>query len=437
MTILIVLLCIILLVLLITLGKINSFLSFLIVSLLAGWLLNIPLNKIVHSVQQGIGDVLGSLVIIICLGAMLGKLVAESGAAQRITSTLRKSFGEKNIQWALMVTGFIVGLPLFFDVSFVLMIPLVFSVVYQYKLPAVYVGLPMMAALSVTHGFLPPHPAPASLVAQFGANMGLTLLYGLIIAIPAVILAGPVFAQTVKGIRSTPLQTFLPKYIPEEKMPGFTNSFITSLLPVILLIISTLITFMDIRSEYIKSVFAFFGNPVVVMVIALAVATYTLGIRMGKSMTEIMNHYGDAVKDISLILLIIAGAGALKQVFIDSGVNKQVADSLNGLSISPLVLGWLIAAVIRVCVGSATVAGLTAASIVAPIIIQTHTNPNLMVLSVGAGSLFFSHVNDGGFWLFKEYFNITVKETFLSWSLMETIISIAGLAGVMILHIFI
>ena len=437
MTIFIVLLCIILLVLLITWGKINSFLAFLVVSLLAGWLLNIPLNKIVHSVQQGIGDVLGSLVIIICLGAMLGKLVAESGAAQRITSTLRKSFGEKNIQWALMVTGFIVGLPLFFDVSFVLMIPLVFSVVYQYKLPAVYVGLPMMAALSVTHGFLPPHPAPASLVAQFNANMGLTLLYGLIIAIPAVILAGPVFAQTVKGIRSTPLQTFLPKYIPEEKMPGFVNSFVTSLLPVILLIISTLITFMDIRSEYIKSVYAFFGNPVVVMVIALAVATYTLGIRMGKSMTEIMNHYGDAVKDISLILLIIAGAGALKQVFIDSGVNKQVADSLNGLSISPLVLGWLIAAVIRICVGSATVAGLTAASIVAPIIIQTHTNPNLMVLSVGAGSLMFSHVNDGGFWLFKEYFNITVKQTFLSWSLMETIISIVGLAGVMILHIFI
>jgi Gnt-I system high-affinity gluconate transporter len=400
-------------------------------------LLNIPLNKIVHSVQQGIGDVLGSLVIIICLGAMLGKLVAESGAAQKITSTLRRSFGEKNIQWALMVTGFIVGLPLFFDVSFVLMIPLVFSVVYQYKLPAVYVGIPMMAALSVTHGFLPPHPAPASLVAQFGANMGLTLLYGLIIAIPAVIIAGPVFAKTLKGIKSTPLQTFLPKYIPEDKMPGFANSFFTSLLPVILLIISTLITFMDIRSEYVRSVFSFFGNPVVVMVIALAVATYSLGIRMGKSMTEIMNHYGDAVKDISLILLIIAGAGALKQVFIDSGVNKQVADSLNGLSISPLVLGWLIAAVIRVCVGSATVAGLTAASIVAPILIQTHTNPNLMVLSVGAGSLMFSHVNDGGFWLFKEYFNITVKQTFLSWSLMETIISFAGLAGVMILHIFI
>jgi Gnt-I system high-affinity gluconate transporter len=436
MTILIVLLCILSLVVLITWAKINSFLAFLIVSLIAGLLLGIPFSRIVHSVQQGIGDVLGSLVVIICLGAMLGKLVAESGAAQRITSSLRSSFGEKNIQWALMVTGFIVGLPLFFDVSFVLMIPLVFSVVYQYKLPAVYVGLPMMAALSVTHGFLPPHPAPASLVAQFNANMGLTLLYGLAIAIPSVILAGPVFAQTLKGIRSTPLQTFLPKNIPENEMPGFANSLVTSLLPVFLLIISTLLTFVKIPNETLRGIISFVGNPVVVMLIALSVATYTLGIRTGRTMTNIMNHYGEAVKDISLILLIIAGAGALKQVFIDSGVNQEVASSLNGLAVNPLILGWLIAAIIRICVGSATVAGLTAASIVAPILIQTHTNPNLMVLAVGAGSLMFSHVNDGGFWLFKEYFNITVKETFLSWSLMESIISIAGLAGVMILHLF-
>jgi Gnt-I system high-affinity gluconate transporter len=437
MTILIVLLCILLLVLLITWGKINSFIAFLVVALLAGWLLGIPLNKIPHSVQQGIGDMLGSLAIVICLGAMLGKLVAESGAAQRITSSLRNLFGEKNIRWALMVTGFVVGLPLFFDVSFVLLIPLVFSVVYQYKLPAVYVGLPMVAAMSVTHGFLPPHPAPVSLVAQFGANMGLTLMYGLAVAIPTVILAGPVFTQTVKNIRSTPLKTFLPKHIPEEKMPGFASSFFTSLLPVILLIIGTIMTFIDIKSDYIKSMISFFANPVVVMLIALAVATYTLGIRKGRTMTDIMNHYSDAVKDIAMILLVIAGAGALKQVFIDSGVSKQVADSLDGLSINPFLLGWTIAAVIRICVGSATVAGLTTASIIAPTVIQTHCDPNLMVLAVGAGSLMFSHVNDAGFWIFKEYFNITVKETFLSWSLMETIISVAGLGGVMILHIFI
>ncbi|HLX91055.1 MAG TPA: gluconate:H+ symporter [Puia sp.] len=437
MTILIVLFCIILLVVMITWGKINSFLAFLVVSLLAGWLLGIPLDKIAHSVQQGVGDMLGSLAIIICVGAMLGKLVAESGAAQRITSTLREWFGEKNIRWALMVTGFVVGLPLFFDVSFVLLIPLVFSVVYQYKLPAVWVGLPMVAALSVTHGFLPPHPAPVSLVSQFGANMGVTLMYGLVIAIPAVLIAGPLFTESVKHIRSTPLQTFLPKHIPEEKMPGFASSFFTSLLPVLLLIIGTILTFINIRSEYTRTVISFLANPVVVMLISLGVATYTLGLKKGRTMTDLMNHYSDAVKDIAMILLVIAGAGALKQIFIDSGVSKQVADSLEGLSVNPLILGWTISAVIRICVGSATVAGLTTASIVAPMVAQTHTNPNLMVLAVGAGSLMFSHVNDAGFWIFKEYFNITVKQTFLSWSLMETIISVAGLAGVMLLHVFI
>ena len=437
MTILIVLLCIIVLVLLITWGKIDAFLSFLVVAIAAGLLLGVPFNKIVQSVQKGIGDILGSLVIVICLGAMLGKLVAESGAAQRITSTLRKAFGEKNIQWALMTTGFIVGIPLFFDVGFVLLIPLVFSVVYQYKLPAVYTGLPMMAALSVTHGFLPPHPAPTSLVAQFNANMGLTLLYGLMIAIPTVILAGPVFAKTVKNIHSTPLQTFLPTYIPDEQLPGVANSFITSLLPVVLLIIFTVIPLAGLQNESALMLVSFFGNPVIVMLIALTVATYTLGIRRGKSMKLIMSHYGDAVKDISLILLVIAGAGALKQVFIDSGVSNQIAEGLHGLSINPLILGWLIASIIRICVGSATVAGLTTAGMIVPILTQTHADPNLMVLAIGAGSLMFSHVNDAGFWLFKEYFNISIKDTFRSWSFMETIISVLGLLGVLVLEIFI
>jgi Gnt-I system high-affinity gluconate transporter len=437
MVILIVLICILLLVLLITWGKVNSFLAFLIVSLLAGLLLGIPLNKIVHSVQQGLGDTLGSLVIVICLGAMLGKMVAESGAAQVIAGSLKKVFGEKYIQWAMVATGFIVGLPLFFDVSFVLMIPLVFSVVYQYKLPAVYVGIPMMAALSVTHGFLPPHPAPVALVSQFHANMGLTLLYGIIVAIPAIILAGPVFAKTLKNINSTPLQTFLPEYIPEEKLPAAFNSFFTALLPVVLIMFFAILTFMGIQNEHLADIISFISNPNVIMLFALAVATYTLGLRQGKGMKEIMDHYGNAVKDIAMILLIIAGAGALKQVFIDSGISKVIAEHLESLSISPLILGWLVAAIIRVCVGSATVAGLTTAGMIAPLIISTHANPNLMVLAVGAGSLMFSHVNDGGFWLFKEYFNITVKETFLSWSLMETIVSVIGLAGALILNLFI
>ena len=211
MSILIVLLCIVILILLITWGKVNAFLAFLIVSLLAGLLLKLPAEKIMSAVQQGMGDTLGSLVSIICLGAMLGKLVAESGAAQKIATVLMNAFGVRYLQWALMITGFIIGIPLFYGVGFVLMVPLIFSVVYQYKLPAVYIGLPMLAALSVTHGFLPPHPSPTALVTQFGASMGITLLYGLLIAIPAIIIAGPLFSKAIKNIGGEPLEMFRPQ----------------------------------------------------------------------------------------------------------------------------------------------------------------------------------------------------------------------------------
>jgi Gnt-I system high-affinity gluconate transporter len=437
MTLFIILLCIVFLVLLITWAKVNAFFSFLIVSILTGLLLGIPLDKITHSVEKGIGDTLGSLVIIIVIGAMLGKLVADSGAAQKITSVLMKLFGKKNIQWALMITGFIIGIPLFYNVGFVLMVPLIFSVVYQYKLPAVYIGLPMLAALSVTHGFLPPHPSPTALIAQFHANMGLTLLYGLVLAIPAIVLAGPVFAKTLKNIKSVPLQTFRPREIAESELPGSFNSFITSLLPVILLAITTLLPLLSPEEGIIKKLFLFLGDPIIVMLLSLAVATFSLGLNTGKKMKAVMDSYADATKDIAMILLIVAGAGVLKQIFIDSGVSGEIALRVQGWQIHPLVLGWLIAAIIRVCLGSATVAGLTAAGIIAPMMGQMHVHPSLMVLSVGAGSLLFSHVNDAGFWLFKEYFNLSIKDTVRSWSLMETIVSFVGLAGVLLLNLFI
>jgi Gnt-I system high-affinity gluconate transporter len=437
MTLLIVLFSIALLVLLITWGKFNPFLAFLIVSITAGLLLGIPLDTIIKSVEKGIGSTLGSLIIVISLGAMLGKLVAESGAAQQITNTLMKAFGTKYITWALMITGFIVGIPLFYNVGFVLMIPLIFSVAYQTRLPAVYVGLPMLAALSVTHGFLPPHPSPAALVAQFNANMGLTLVYGIIIAIPTIIVAGPIFAKTVKNIKAVPLQTFQPKELTDEELPGKANSFFTSLLPVILLILTTALPYFLPGTDEIKKLFAFIGDPSIVMLLSLIVATYTLWLARGKSIKVIMGLYAEAVKDIAVIVLIVAGAGALKQVFTDSGVSGEIAGRLQNLNMEPLLLAWLIACVIRLCVGSATVAGLTTAGIVYPLMIQTGANPNLMVLSIGAGSLMFSHVNDSGFWLFKEYFNLSIKETIRSWSLMETIVAILGLIGVLLLNLFI
>ncbi len=429
--------CILLLVLLITWGKTNAFLAFLIVSLIAGALLGIPLNRLAGAVERGMGDTLGGLAAIIMMGAMLGKLVAESGAAQQIASSLMKIFGVKYIQWALMITGFVIGIPLFYSVGFVLMVPLIFSVAYQYKLPAVYIGLPMLASLSVTHGYLPPHPAPAALVTQFHANMGLTLIYGLIVAIPAIIVAGPIYSKTLKKIVSVPLQTFKPVVLPEEQLPGLTNSFLSSLLPVVLLIATTVVPFMFPNSEILINFSSFFGNAMVVMLIALIVATFSLGIATGMPMKKIMAVYESAVKDVAMILLIIAGAGSFKEVLTESGVSDSIAQALHQWPIHPLVLAWIIAALIRVCIGSATVAGLTTAGIVTSLVAEGNVDPNLMVLSIGAGSLMFSHVNDGGFWLFKEFFNLSVKDTIRSWSLMETIVAIVGLGGVMLLSLLI
>ena len=437
MSLFIIFLCIVLLILLISWGRLNAFIAFLVVSLFAGWLLGIPVENLTQSIKTGIGDMLGELIIIICLGAMLGKLVAESGAAQKISEVLLHNFGQKHIQWAMMLTGFIVGIPLFYNVGFVLLVPLLFSVVYRTGLPAVYVGIPMLASLSVTHGFLPPHPAPAALVAQFDASLGVTLLYGICIAIPTIIVAGPVFARTLKNIHATPLQTFQAKPIPVEQLPGAANSFLSALLPVILLLSTTAIPFIWQIEGATRSVVTFLGDSIIVMLISVLVATFSLGIANGKSMKEIMEFYGDAVKDVALILLIVAGAGALKQVLIDSGVSAEIGSMLQGLAVNPLILGWLIAAAIRVCVGSATVAGLTAAGIMAPLVSHSGADPNLMVLSVGAGSLVFSHVNDSGFWMYKEYFNLSIKDTFRSWTAMETIVAVAGLVGVLLLDMIV
>jgi len=437
MTFLIIAFCIAGLVLLISWAKFNPLLAFLLISIVAGLLLGIPFDKVISSVQKGLGDTLGSLALIIVLGAMLGKLVAETGAAQKIASVMMNAFGEKYIQWALVITGFIIGIPLFYGVGFVLMVPLIFSVAYQYKLNAVYIGLPMLASLSVTFGFLPPHPSPTALVVQFHANLGLTLLYGLIIAIPTIVLAGPLFSKTVKRINSVPLETFQPAVLAESELPGAASSFLSALLPVILLIVTTTIPFIMAVPASIKPVIVFFSEPAVVMLVSLAVATVTLGLKKGRPIKFIMSVYGESVKDIAMILLIIGSAGSLKQVLTDSGVSNQIAAQLDNIHIHPLILAWFMAIILRICVGSATVAGLTTAGIMAPLIIQSNVNPNLMVLSIGAGSLGCSHVNDSGFWLFKEYFNLSIKDTFRTWTLMESIVAVAGLGGVLLLNLIV
>lgn len=434
MTLLIVFLCIATLVLLITWGKVNAFLAFLLTSIMAGLLLGVPVTKISGSVTKGIGDMLGSLVIIIVLGGMLGKLVASSGAAQKIAKVLKSVFGAKHVTWAMTLTGFIVGIPLHYNVGFVLLIPIIFSVAYNYKLPLVYVGLPMLASLSVMHGFVPPHPSPMALVTQFNADLVKTFIYGVVIAIPAIIIAGPVFGSTLKNIKSNSVLTLPVDEMPDEKLPGIANSILSSLLPVLLIGATTILAKVFSTNASVVNAMTFLGEANIAMVGTIVIATFTLGIAQGKKLTEVMGIYTDAVKDIAMILLIIGSAGILKQIFIDSGVSTQMAAILQGINLPPLFLAWVITAILRLCLGSATVAGLTAAGIVYPLTLNQGVDPSLMVLAVGAGSLFCSHVNDVSFWLFKEYFGLSMKDTFFSWSLMETMVSVIGLIGVLCLN---
>jgi Gnt-I system high-affinity gluconate transporter len=438
MPLLIVILGIFLLLLLMLVFKLNAFLSFVIVSLAVGLGEGMPLENAIKSIESGIGNILGTLVIIIGFGAMLGKMVAESGAAQKITNRIIHAFGIKKVQLAVMLTGFIIGIPLFYDVGFVILIPLVFTIAVSAGVPLLYVGLPMLASLSVTHGYLPPHPAPTAIAATFGADIGKTMLYGILIAIPAILLSGPVFYRLVKKVDAKPLNEFVPEKVLEEKdLPGFWVSILTALLPVILIGFPAIFkTILPAQSIALKT-FIFIGNPVIAMLVSVLVAIYTLGISRGRKIVNIMQSMSHSVSSLTMVMLVIAGAGGLKQVLVDSGVSTYIGETLANTKISPLILGWLIATLLRIFLGSATVAGITTAGIVLPLVQGTGVNPELMVLAIGSGSLMTAHVNDGGFWLVKEYFNLSIKDTLKTWTVMETCIGITGLIGVLILNLFI
>jgi Gnt-I system high-affinity gluconate transporter len=435
MPLLIVILGIICLILLITVVKLETFLSFVIVSVAVGLAEGMKPDDLIKSVETGLGSTLGSLVMILAFGAMLGKLIAESGAAQRISSKLISLFGIKYIQWAMVLTGFIVGISMFYSVGFVILVPLIFTIAASTGLPLLYVGIPMIAALSVTHGFLPPHPSPSAIAIMFKADIGKTLLYGIIIAIPVIIIAGPLFARTLKKIPASPLKEFVnPKILSDKEMPGLAISILTAIFPVILIIISTITGLTSLKETTAGKIISLIGSPSVALLISVLVAICTLGLARGKRMKELSDTMSKSVVSITMVLLIIAGAGILKQVLIDSGVSDYIGGLLSKSSLSPLFLGWLIAAVLRICVGSATVSALTAGGIVLPIVSAGSVNAELMVISIGAGSLVLSQVNDVGFWMYKEYFTLSVKDTLRTWTVMETIVGVLGLLGVLLLN---
>ncbi len=424
------------LVLLISYFKIHTFLAFLIVTMGIGLAIGMNPEQLMKSVQSGIGSTLGSLVGIIALGAMLGKLIAISGAAQQISSKMIEWVGIKHIRWAFMITGFIVGLPLFYSVGFMLLVPIALAVAFRNNLSAVYVSLPLLASLSVTQGYLPPHPAPLFLVKQLNADMGLTLFYGIMISIPAILISGALYGSTVKGYKTIPNLNFVAPEIAQDKLPPVFLCFVTILLPIILIGLGSILPpFM--QEGFVKQTILFIGDATVSLLISVIFACFSLGIFKNNDRIRINQYFTEAVKDVSAILLIFGGAGALKQILTDGGVSQIIAGQLQLMHLNPYMLGWGIAAIIRVCVGSSTVSGITTAGFMAPIMLSAPVNPNLMVLSIGAGSMMFSHVNDTGFWLFKEYFQLSLKDTIKTWSVMDTLVSITGLLGVLVLSWFV
>ncbi len=432
-------LAVLLLLILITRFKMNPFVTLMIVSVFLGLVSGMPFDKIVASIQAGMGNTLGFIAIVLGLGTMLGKMLEESGGAERIAQTLIKAFGRERIHWAMMMVAFIVGIPVFFQVGFVLLIPLVFTIAKETGMSLLKIGLPLVAGLSVVHGLVPPHPAAMAAVDIFKADVGKTILYSIIVGLPTAAIAGPIFATFISP-RMPHLavpETFSDQIKAgrqEHEMPGFTITVITILMPVILMMLGTVADLTLSKASYWYAVLKFVGSPFMSLLLALLFAFYTFGFNRKYNMATIGKFCDQSLPAMASILMVIGGGGAFNRVLLDSGIGNEIATLASSFQLNPILLGWTIAAMIRVATGSATVSMMTAAGIVAPLVMaQGGASPELMVLAVGAGSLILSHVNDAGFWIIKEYFGMSVTDTLKTWTVLETIIAVAALIFILLL----
>ena len=419
--------------------KWHPFVALIVVSLVMGVAAGMPPGDAVKSFQDGVGATLGFIAVVVALGTMLGKMMAESGAATRIATTLIDLFGVRRVHWAIMFVAFIVGIPVFFQVGFVLLIPLVFTIARRAGMSLIKIGIPLVAGLSVVHGMLPPHPAAMLAVTAYKADVGRTILYGLLVGLPTAALAGPIFAAWVAPRIVLPAENPLARQLEGEsvqEMPGFGISVFTVLIPVILMLLASAADITLDSASSVRPALHFIGHPIVALLLALLFSFWSLGRVRHFTRGEVMKFCNDCLAPTATILLVIGAGGGFNQVLVQSGVGRAIADVAIGSHASPLVLAWIVAALIRVATGSATVAMTTAAGIVAPIAMATPgTHAELLVLATGAGSLVLSHVNDSGFWLIKEFFNMTVPQTLKTWTVAETIIGVAGLGFTLLLSL--
>ena len=422
--------------------KLHAFVALLLVSLLVGIAAGMPLNEVITSIQNGMGGTLGFVAVVVGLGAMFGKMLEVSGGAERLASTMISKFGEDKAQWALGVTGFIVAIPVFFDVGFIILVPIVYGLARKTGKSLLHYGIPLLAGLAVTHSFIPPTPGPIAVAELVGAELGWVILFGVLAGIPSMILAGPVFGRFI-GKR---IHIAIPDYMElEEKeydkdLPSFGMITSLILIPLVLILLNTLSGVLLEEGNTLREILTFLGHPFVALTIATLLTFYLLGTKRGYSRQEVQDIATKALEPAGIIILVTGAGGVFKQVLIDSGVGDVLGEMMGDSALPPIVLAFLIAAAVRVAQGSATVAMVTAAGLITPLLEMVGmTGPalGLIVIAIASGATVLSHVNDSGFWLVNRYFGMDVKDTLKSWTVMETIIGLTGFVVVLIISFFI
>lgn len=429
--------------------KAHPFLALLLGSATTAVIAGVPYTQMLDSFAKGVGATIGTntgsaVGILIVLGGVIGTLLMKSGGADTIVDTITSKTSMKVLPWAMAAVAFIIGIPMFFEIGVVMLIPVVMMIAKRTKQPVVLLGIPALAGLSALHAFVPPHPGPLAAISNIGgANVGLVLGLGLLVAIPSVVIAGPFLGH------------YMAKWVPItadsislldanrdsdelQKKPSFANAISVILLPVVLMLLATVVELLGLNESGFGQFIAFLGTPLIALLLTLIVGIFSLGVAQGHKSSGINGIFGKSIESIGGILLIVAAGGGFKQTLVDSGIDKVIASGISGSNMSPLLAGWLVAVLIRLATGSATVATVTASGLVAPLAAgMSPTHLALMVLAIGAGSIFLSHVNDAGFWLVKEYFGMSVKQTFMTWSLMETVLSVVGFVFVFLLSLVI
>ncbi|WP_416143705.1 gluconate:H+ symporter [Planococcus koreensis] len=422
--------------------KLHAFVALLLVSLLVGIAAGMPLGEVITSIQNGMGGTLGFVAVVVGLGAMFGKMLEVSGGAERLAATMINKFGEDKAQWALGITGFIVAIPVFFDVGFIILVPIVYGLARKTGKSLLHYGIPLLAGLAVTHSFIPPTPGPIAVAQLVNAELGWVILFGTIAGIPAMILAGPVFGRYI----GKKIHLEIPDYMEIEEreydkdLPSFGMITSLILIPLVLILLNTVSSVLLEEGNIARDIFVFLGHPFVALTIATLLTFYLLGTKRGYSRQEVQDIATKALEPAGIIILVTGAGGVFKQVLIDSGVGEVLGDMMGDSALPPIVLAFLIATAVRVAQGSATVAMVTAAGLITPLLeLVGMTGPalGLIVIAIASGATVLSHVNDSGFWLVNRYFGMDVKDTLRSWTVMETIIGLTGFTVVLIISFFI